>query len=57
MRQATATAPLLPPRILRTREAAAANTAQLLVIAAAFGFRVLITLYMQRALGYRGRYC
>jgi hypothetical protein len=54
VRQATATAPLLPPpRILRTREVAAANAAQLLVIAAAFGFQVLITFHMQRALGYR----
>jgi EmrB/QacA subfamily drug resistance transporter len=52
VRQATAAAPLLPPRILAAREVAAANAAQLLVIAAAFGFQVLITLYMQRALGY-----
>jgi EmrB/QacA subfamily drug resistance transporter len=51
-RQARAAAPLLPLRILAVRDVSGANTAQLLVIAAAFGFQVLITLYMQRVLGY-----
>ncbi len=51
-RQARATAPLLPLRVLAVRDVSGANAAQLLVIAAAFGFQVLITLYMQRALGY-----
>jgi EmrB/QacA subfamily drug resistance transporter len=51
-RQATARAPLLPLRVLRARGLAGANLAQLLVIAAAFGFQVMITLYMQRVLGY-----
>jgi EmrB/QacA subfamily drug resistance transporter len=51
-RQATARTPLLPLRILSARELAGANLAQLLVIAAAFGFQVMITLYMQRVLGY-----
>ncbi len=51
-RQARAAAPLLPLRVLAVRDVSGANTAQLLVIAAAFGFQVLITLYMQRVLGY-----
>jgi EmrB/QacA subfamily drug resistance transporter len=51
-RQATARAPLLPLRLVAARELAGANLAQLLVIAAAFGFQVMITLYMQRVLGY-----
>jgi EmrB/QacA subfamily drug resistance transporter len=51
-RQATAGAPLLPLRVLASRDVSGANLAQLLVIAAALGFQVLITLYMQRVLGY-----
>jgi EmrB/QacA subfamily drug resistance transporter len=51
-RQATAGVPLLPLRIFSSRALAGANLAQLLVIAAAFGFQVMITLYMQRVLGY-----
>lgn len=51
-RQATARTPLLPLRVFSVRELAGANLAQLLVIAAAFGFQVMITLYMQRVLGY-----
>jgi EmrB/QacA subfamily drug resistance transporter len=50
-RQATARVPLLPLRIFSVRNVAGANLAQLLVIAAAFGFQVIITLYMQRVLG------
>jgi hypothetical protein len=53
-RQATARTPLLPLRVFSVRELAGANLAQLLVIAAAFGFQVMITLYMQRVLGYGG---
>jgi predicted MFS family arabinose efflux permease len=51
-RQATARTPLLPLRIFSVRSVSGANLAQLLVIAAAFGFQVIITLYMQRVLGY-----
>jgi MFS family permease len=51
-RQATAAQPLLPLRIFAVPEVRGANLAQLLVIAAAFGFQVMITLYMQRVLGY-----
>jgi predicted MFS family arabinose efflux permease len=51
-RQATAAAPLLPLRIFAVPAVRGANAAQLLVIASAFGFQVMITLYMQRVLGY-----
>jgi EmrB/QacA subfamily drug resistance transporter len=51
-RQATGRTPLLPLRIFGARNVTGANLAQLLVIAAAFGFQVVITLYMQRVLGY-----
>ena len=52
VRQATTTAPLLPLRTFAAREVTGANLAQVLVIGAAFGFQVLITLYMQRVLRY-----
>lgn len=52
IREATAAAPLLPLRIFAFRGVSGANLAQAPVIAAAFGFQVLITLYMQRVLGY-----
>jgi EmrB/QacA subfamily drug resistance transporter len=51
IRQATARVPLLPLRIFSVRSVTGANLAQLLVIAAAFGFQVIVTLYMQRVLG------
>ncbi|MGE5288681.1 MAG: MFS transporter [Micromonosporaceae bacterium] len=52
VRQATAATPLLPLRIFSARNVLGANLVQLMVIAAAFGFQVLITLYGQRVLGY-----
>ncbi|HUC22185.1 MAG TPA: MFS transporter [Streptosporangiaceae bacterium] len=51
IRQATACTPLLPLRIFSVRSVTGANIAQLLVIAAAFGFQVIVTLYLQRVLG------
>jgi EmrB/QacA subfamily drug resistance transporter len=51
IRQATARTPLLPLRIFSVRSVTGANLAQLLVIAAAFGFQVIVTLYLQRVLG------
>jgi EmrB/QacA subfamily drug resistance transporter len=51
-RQATARTPLLPPRVLASRNVVGANLAQLLIIGAAIGFQVTVTLYMQRALGF-----
>ena len=51
-RQATAARPLLPLTVFRSPAVSGANLAQALVIAAAFGFQVLIALYFQRVLGY-----
>ena len=51
-RQGTARTPLLPPRALASRNVIGANLAQLLIIGAAMGFQVIVTLYMQRALGF-----
>jgi len=53
IRQATAKTALLPLRIFASRNVSGANLAQLLVIAAAMGFQVIVTLYMQRVLGFR----
>ena len=50
-RQATARTPLLPLRVFSVRNVTGANLAQLLVIAAALGFQVIVTLYMQRVVG------
>jgi predicted MFS family arabinose efflux permease len=52
VRQRLARTPLLPFRIFRSRNVAAANVVQALTVAAAFGFQVLIPQYMQRVLGY-----
>ncbi len=51
-RQATASRPLLPLRTLRSRGVAGANAVQVLMIAALFGFQVLIALYLQDVRGY-----
>lgn len=51
-RQALARTPLLPLRLLRPRNVWGANVVQMLAVAAAFGFQVLIPQYMQRVLGY-----
>ncbi|MGH3248692.1 MAG: MFS transporter [Trebonia sp.] len=51
-RQAAARTPLLPPRVLASRNVIGANLAQLLIIGAAMGFQVIVTLYLQRALGF-----
>jgi EmrB/QacA subfamily drug resistance transporter len=53
VRQATARTPLLPLRIFASRNFSGANLAQLLIIGAAMGFQVIITLYMQHVLGFR----
>jgi EmrB/QacA subfamily drug resistance transporter len=49
-RQARARTPLLPPRVLASRNVIGANLAQLLIIGAAMGFQVVVSLYLQRAL-------
>lgn len=50
-RQATAKAPLMPLRILRPRNVAGANLAQMLSLSGMFAFQVLVALYMQRVWG------
>jgi EmrB/QacA subfamily drug resistance transporter len=52
VRQRTARTPLLPLRVLGSRDVSVANAVQALTVAAAFGFQVLIPQYMQRVLGY-----
>ncbi|HEV2640208.1 MAG TPA: MFS transporter [Actinocrinis sp.] len=52
VRQAKASVPLLRLRIFASRNISGVFVVQLLVIAAAWGFQVLITMYMQRVLGY-----
>jgi MFS family permease len=52
-RQATRRTPLLPLRIFASRDVTGANLTQLLIIGAAMGFQVTVTLYMQRVLGFR----
>ncbi|MET7327485.1 MFS transporter [Nonomuraea sp. NPDC005650] len=52
VRQARAKAPLMPLRILRSRNVAGANLAQMLALSGMFAFQVLVALYMQRVLGY-----
>jgi EmrB/QacA subfamily drug resistance transporter len=51
-RQAKARTPLLPLRVFRARGVSVANAVQLLAVAAAFGFQVLVAQYLQRVLGY-----
>ncbi|MFG3048042.1 MFS transporter [Streptomyces sp. NPDC048241] len=52
VRQATATKPLLPLSLLRSRSLAAANIVQFLMIAGMFGLLFFGTLYLQRVLRY-----
>ncbi|MEE1751957.1 MFS transporter [Streptomyces sp. SP18CS02] len=52
VRQATAGNPLMPLRILRSRNVRAANLVQILMVAALFSFQILVALYLQKVLGY-----
>ncbi len=52
VRQATATSPLLPLRMFRSRNVSGANLIQVLMVAALFGFQILIALYLQNVRGY-----
>jgi EmrB/QacA subfamily drug resistance transporter len=52
LRQATAARPLMPLRVLRSRNVAGANLIQVLMVGGLFGMFVLGALYMQRVLGY-----
>ncbi|MEV4377524.1 MFS transporter [Streptosporangium sp. NPDC049644] len=52
IRQATARTPLMPLRILRSRNVSGANLAQMLAVSAMFAFQILVALYLQKVLGY-----
>jgi EmrB/QacA subfamily drug resistance transporter len=52
LREATTRQPLLPLRVFRSRTVAGGNLAQALMVAAAIGFQFLLSLYLQRVLGY-----
>jgi EmrB/QacA subfamily drug resistance transporter len=51
-REATATAPLLPLRVFRSRNVTGGNLVQALMVAGLLGYQFLNTLYLQRVLGY-----
>ena len=51
-REATARNPLVPLRIFRSRNVAAANIIQVLSVAGMFGMFFLGALYLRRVLGY-----
>ncbi|MFD8532347.1 MFS transporter [Streptosporangium canum] len=51
-RQATARTPLMPLRILRSRNVSGANLVQMLTLSAMFAFQIIVALYMQKVLGY-----
>ena len=51
-REATAAEPLLPLRMFRSRNVSGANLIQVLLVSAAFGFQVLLALYLQNVVGY-----
>ncbi|WP_441246303.1 DHA2 family efflux MFS transporter permease subunit [Kitasatospora sp. McL0602] len=51
-RQARAAKPLLPLRMFASRTVSAANFVQLLMLASAFSFQVLVALYLQNVLHY-----
>ncbi|MEU4407742.1 DHA2 family efflux MFS transporter permease subunit [Streptosporangium sp. NPDC023963] len=52
IRQATAGTPLMPLRILRSRNVSGANLVQMLALSAMFAFQIIVALYMQKVLGY-----
>jgi EmrB/QacA subfamily drug resistance transporter len=52
VRQATASRPLVPLRIFRSRNVSGANVVQALMVAGLFGMFFMGTLYLQRVLGY-----
>lgn len=51
-RQNTGSRPLLPLGLLRDREVVGVNVAHALMVGAMFGFQFLMTLYLQRVLGF-----
>ncbi|MCC8250649.1 MFS transporter [Saccharothrix luteola] len=51
-RQARARTPLMPLRILRSRNVAGANLVQVLTLSAMFAFQIIVALFMQEVLAY-----
>ncbi|KAA2254876.1 MFS transporter [Solihabitans fulvus] len=51
-RQARSANPLLPLRVLRSRNVWGANLIQAMTIGAMFGFQILVAMYLQKVLGY-----
>ncbi|MBB5800451.1 EmrB/QacA subfamily drug resistance transporter [Saccharothrix ecbatanensis] len=52
VRQATAKTPLMPLRILRSRNVIGANLVQILTLSAMFAFQIIVALFMQKVLHY-----
>lgn len=52
VRQATAKTPLMPLRVLRSRNVTGANLVQVLTLSAMFAFQIVVALYMQKVLHY-----
>ncbi|MFD7655750.1 MFS transporter [Actinosynnema sp. NPDC059797] len=52
VRQSRAATPLMPLRVLRSRNVVGANLVQALALSAMFAFQVVVALFMQRVLGY-----
>ncbi|MEJ2853208.1 MULTISPECIES: MFS transporter [unclassified Saccharothrix] len=52
LRQRTARTPLMPLRILRSRDVVGANVVQVLTLSAMFAFQIIVALYMQKVLAY-----
>ncbi|MEU4762321.1 MFS transporter [Actinosynnema sp. NPDC023794] len=52
VRQARARTPLMPLRILRSRNVAGANLVQVLTLSAMFAFQIIVALFMQKVLAY-----
>ncbi|GAB2976601.1 MFS transporter [Saccharothrix stipae] len=52
VRQAKARTPLMPLRILRSRNVVGANLVQVLTLSAMFAFQVIVALFMQKVLAY-----
>ena len=52
VRQARARTPLMPLRILRSRNVVGANLVQVLTLSAMFAFQVIVALFMQKVLAY-----
>ena len=52
VRQAKARTPLMPLRILRSRNVVGANLVQVLTLSAMFAFQIIVALFMQKVLAY-----